>query len=230
MLKIHLEKMMIFKVPEKKIVYSKEPENSIEYTKKLDKEYSKYSKAYDVAVKLLPVWKTWIKTVIPFIEGDRVLEASFGTGYLLMQYANNYETYGIDFNNNMIEMAKKNLSRKGVKATLQWANVEKLPFPDNYFDTIVNTMAFSGYPNGKQAMAEFYRVLKERGRLLIVDFDYPSNRNRFGYWLAKLMESAGDTVRDISKILQEFPFEYTKEEIGGFGSVHLYIARKLTNA
>ena len=66
---------MLFKVPEEKIVYSKEPENSIEYTKKLDKEYSKYSKAYDIAVKLLPVWKTWIKAVIPYIEGNRVLEA-----------------------------------------------------------------------------------------------------------------------------------------------------------
>ena len=221
---------MLLNVPEDKIVYSKEPENSIEYTKKLDKEYSKHAKAYDIAVKLLPVWKTWIKTVIPYIEGNRVLEASFGTGFLLMQYANKYETYGIDFNNNMVEIAKKNLSRKGIRATLQRANVEKLPFPENYFDTVVNTMAFTGYPNGKQAMSEFFRVLKEGGILLIVDFDYPLNRNRFGYWLTKLMESAGDTIRDISKILQEFPFEYTEEEIGGFGSVHLYIARKLTNA
>lgn len=219
---------MLLKVPEKKIVYSREPENSIAYTKKLDKEYSTYAKVYDVAVKVLPVWKTWIKTVIPHIEGNRVLEASFGTGYLLMQYANDYETYGIDFNNNMVKVAQRNLSRKGVKASLQWANVEALPFPGNYFDTVVNTMAFTGYPNGKQAMSEFYRVLKEGGKLLIVDFDYPSNRNRFGYWLTKLMESAGDTIRDISKIVQAFPFEYTEEEIGGFGSVHLYIARKRT--
>ena len=218
------------KVPEEKIIYSKEPENSIEYTEKLDKKYSKYARVYDVAVKLLPVWKTWIKTVIPHIEGPRVLEASFGTGYLLTHYANDYETYGIDFNTDMVEVAKKNLFRKGIKATLQQANVEKLPFPENYFDTIVNTMAFTAYPNGKQAMSEFYRVMKEGGKLIIVDFDYPSNRNIFGYWLTKLMESAGDTIRDISKILQEFPFEYTEEEIGGFGSVHLYIARKLASA
>ncbi|MCP4399785.1 MAG: class I SAM-dependent methyltransferase [bacterium] len=220
---------MLFKVPEEKIVYSKEPEYSIEYTKKLDKEYSKYANLYDIAVKLLPVWKTWIKAVIPHIKGNRVLEASFGTGYLLMQYANNYETYGIDFNTNMIEIAKQNLSRKGIKAHLQWGNVEKLPFPDNYFDTIVNTMAFSGYPNGKQVMAEFFRVLKEGENLLLVDFDYPSNRNRCGYWLTKFMESAGDTIKDISKILQSFPCEYTEEEIGGFGSIHLYKARKRTS-
>ncbi len=223
-----MEKTMLFNVPEEKIVYSKEPEDSIAYTKELDKGYSKYAKVYDLAVKLLPVWKTWIKTVIPHIEGNRVLEASFGTGYLLMQYANNYETYGIDFNNDMVEVAQRNLSQKGIKATLRRANVEKLPFPENYFDTIINTMAFTGYPNGKQAMSEFYRILKEGGILLIIDFDYPTNRNRLGYWLTKLMESAGDTIRDISKILHEFSFEYTEEEIGGFGSVHLYIARKRT--
>ncbi len=144
-------------------------------------------------------------------------------------YANNYETHGIDFNNNMIEIATKNLTRKGVEASLQWANVEKLPYPDSYFDTIVNTMAFSGYPNGKQAMAEFYRVLKESGRLLIVDFDYPSNRNIFGYWLTRFMESAGDTIRDIPKKLQELHFECSEEEIGGFGSVHYIYSKKDSN-
>jgi len=217
---------VLFKVPVEKIVYSNEPENSIEHTEVLDKGYSKYAKAYDLAVKLLPVWKTWIKAVIPYIEGDRVLEASFGTGHLLLQYANDYETHGIDINNDMIEIAKNNLSRNGVKASLQWANVEELPFPDNYFDTVVNTMAFSGYPDGKLALAELNRVLKENGRLLIVDFDYPSNRNIFGYWLTKLMESAGDTIRDMSKILRDFHFEFTEKEIGGFGSVHLFVARK----
>lgn len=217
---------MLFKVQEAKIVYSKEPENSLEYTNKLDDAYSKFAKVYDVAVKLLPVWKTWIKTVIPYIEGRRVLEVSFGTGYLLMQYADKYETYGIDYNSKMVETAKKNLARKNIKAKLQQANVEQLPFPDNYFDTIINTMAFSGYPNGKKAMSEFYRVLKDGGKLLIVDFDYPTNRNRFGYGLTKLMESAGDTIRDISKLVEEFPFEYTEKEIGGFGGVHLYLAQK----
>lgn len=221
---------MLFQVPEEKIVYSKEPDNSIEYTKRLDKQYSRYAKIYDLSVKFLPVWKTWIKAVIPHIEGNRVLEASFGTGYLLMQYAKDHETYGIDFNDNMIEIAKKNLFRKGIKANLQWANVERLPFPDNYFDTVINTMAFSGYPDGKQAMAELCRVLKVGGKLLIIDFDYPSNRNCLGYWLTKLMENAGDTIKAISKILKDFPFEYTEDEIGGFGSIHLYKARKLTDA
>ena len=217
---------MLFKVPETKIIYSKEPENSLEYSKNLDEGYSKFAKVYDIAVKLLPIWKTWIKIVIPHIEGNRVLEASFGTGYLLMHYTGEYEVCGIDYNAEMVEIAKKNIARKNIEATLRQANVEQLPFPDNYFDTIINTMALSGYPNGKQAMSEFHRVLKNNGKLLIVDFDYPANRNRFGYWLTKLMESAGDTIRDIPKLLKEFPFVFTEKEIGGFGSVHLYVVRK----
>jgi len=28
------------------------------------------------------------------------------------------------------------------------ADVEALPYPDESFDTVLNTMAFSGYPNG----------------------------------------------------------------------------------
>ena len=106
--------MMLLQVPEEKIIYSNEPENSIAYTEKLDQEYSKYAKVYDVAVTLLPGWKTWIKAVIPHIKGNRVLEVSFGTGYLLLQYANDYETHGIDYNNTMVEMAKKNLSQEGI--------------------------------------------------------------------------------------------------------------------
>ena len=43
------------------------------------------------------------------------------------------------------------------------------------------------------------------------------------------MESAGDAIRDISKIIQQFPFEYVEKEIGGFGSVHFYMSKKLRN-
>ncbi len=217
---------MPFRVSEEKIVYSDEPIDGGEYTRELDRAYSKYAKLYDWSVKVFPFWKTWIKKVLPYIEGERVLECSFGTGYLLMQYADQFETQGIDYNKEMIELASENLRMKGKCAKLHWANVEALPFEENQFDTVINTMAFSGYPDGRKAMAEFYRVLVPGGTLLLIDFNYPTNRNYVGYWLAKLMESAGDTLKDISGILGDFPFEVSEEEIGGFGSVHFYRARK----
>jgi len=164
---------MLLKVSEDRIVYSEKPEYSREYTDRLDREYSKYAKVYDVALKMLPFWKTWIKKALPYIEGGRVLEASFGTGYLMTYYAGKFDTFGIDYNPRMIETASENLKKKNLKATLKQADVEALPFPDEYFDSIVNTMAFSGYPDGIKAMSEFYRVLKTGGKLLLIDFEYP---------------------------------------------------------
>ena len=207
-------------------MYSGKPGNPLEYTARLDREYARYAGLYDRAVKLLPVWKTWIKAALPHIEGKRVLEVSFGTGYLMTQYAQRFETFGVDYNARMVEIADRNLRRKRLKAALVQASVEALPFPNGHFDSIVNTMAFTGYPDGDKAMREFFRVLKPGGKLLVVDFDYPSNRNILGYALTRLMERSGDIIKDMSGILQEFPFDYTEKEIGGFGSVHLYVAVK----
>ena len=155
-----------------------------------------------------------------------MLEASFGTGYLLMQYANRFESHGIDYNERMIHVAGRNLRRRRMSAELLRANVEALPYADGSIDTIVNTRAITGYPGGGRALAEFRRVLKPGGNLVIVDFDYPRNRNRVGYWLVKLMEAAGDTIKPVGKLLEEHGFVFTETEIGGFGAVHLYVADK----
>ena len=217
---------MIWRVPEDKIIYSKEVEAPVEYTNDLNKKYTKYARAYDVAVQILPFWKTWLKKVIPHIEGKRALEVSFGTGYLLCLYASSIETYGIDYNEEMVEIARENLRKKGIQANIQQGNVDSLPFQDEFFDCIVNTMSFSAYPNGRKAMSEFYRVLRYGGKLILLDFDYPANRNWFGYKLVKLMEDAGDTMKDISNLLKAFSFNFNESEVGGFGSVHLYVATK----
>lgn len=221
-----LEEEVIWRVSEDKIIYSKEPEDRTEYTNRLNNEYTKYARVYDIGIKILPFWKTWLKKVIPHIEGKRVLEVSFGTGYLLCLYASEFETYGIDYNGKMVEIAQENLRKKGIQANLQQGNVESLPFQDEFFDCIVNTMSFTGYPNGRQAVSEFYRVLRYGGKLIILDFDYPANRNWFGYKLVKFMEAAGDTIKDIFSFLKAFSFKFSETEVGGFGSVHLYIAIK----
>ena len=217
---------MIWRVPEDKIIYSKGPEDPTLYRNHRNKVYTKYARVYNIACKIFPFWKTWLKKVIPHIEGKRVLEVSFGTGYLLCMYAGGFETYGIDYNDEMVKIAKENLRRKGIRANLQRADAESLPFQDEFFDCIVNTMSFTGYPDGRKAMSEFYRVLKYGGRLIILDFDYPADRNWLGYRLVKLMEAAGDTIKDISSFLKELSFNSSETEAGGFGSVHLYVAIK----
>jgi ubiquinone/menaquinone biosynthesis C-methylase UbiE len=211
---------------QQKITYSTEPKNKAKYTTQNDKYYSVSAGVYDFLVKVLPTWKIWIGHALPFIEGPRVLEVSFGTGYLLTQYADRFETHGIDYNENMVATAKKNLARKGIAADLRQGNVESLPYEDNSFDTVVNTMAFTGYPDAQKALSELHRVLKRGGKLVMVDIAYPKDGNWLGMQATKFWIAFGDLVRDIDELFQAFNFETTDQEIGGFGSVHLYIATK----
>ena len=211
---------------QKEVGYMNEPENKAQFTEKNNNLYTAFARVYGLAVKIMPFWKRWLKATLPHIQGPRVLEVSFGTGYLLTQYAAHYQTYGIDYNQKFVTLLQKELAKKGLSADIRQANVESLPFEDAFFDSIVNTMAFTGYPDGEKAMAEIHRVLKPGGKLILVDIDYPADRNRLGMLFTKGWIAAGDIVRDMAPVFKQFNFEYSDQEIGGFGSVHLYLAEK----
>jgi ubiquinone/menaquinone biosynthesis C-methylase UbiE len=211
---------------QQKITYSTEPENRAKFTAHMDNFYSLSAGVYDFAVKALPTWRKWIEHALPYIEGPRVLEVSFGTGYLLTQFADRFETYGLDYNEKMVATAKKNLARKRINCDLCRGNVESLPYQDNAFDTVINTMAFSGYPDAQKALSELHRVLKRGGKVVMVDIAYPKNGNWPGVQATKFWIAFGDLVRNMDKLFQAFNFETTEREIGGFGSVHLYVAKK----
>jgi ubiquinone/menaquinone biosynthesis C-methylase UbiE len=210
-------------------MYPAEPEDKKQFTENFDQVYGRFAKAYDWIVKILPVWRNWISTAIPHIVGPNVLEVSFGTGYLISQYANQYNTYGIDYNRELACIARQNLTQSGACANLQQADIERLPYLSETFDTVVNTMAFTGYPDGKKALMEIHRVLKPGGRFVLVDIDYPQDHNWLGMQTIYIWAALGDILRDMDALFQQAGFRFTEQEVGGFGSVHLYIATKEGN-
>lgn len=216
--------MDFFKVKESKIKYTEIPQNSNLYTATMDKKYAVFAKYYDFV--MTPLWKIWLKKVIPFIEGPKILEVSFGTGFLMTQYAEHFDTYGIDFSDEMIRITKGKLEKNNLFASVSRGKVENLPFANNAFDTIVNTMAFTGYPNGEKALDEMKRVLKKNGKLLLMDFDYPADRNIIGYSLVKIGEMYGDVIKDLKTYLEKSDLKYREINVGGFGSVYLFVCTK----
>ena len=105
--------------------------------------------------------------------------------------------------------------------------MESLPYPAASFDSVINTMAFTAYPDGQRALAEISRVLKPGGRIVMVDINYPRDGNKVGTMLIKSWKVGGDIIRDVPELFERFGYEYTDQEVGGFGSVHLYAAKKL---
>jgi ubiquinone/menaquinone biosynthesis C-methylase UbiE len=204
--------------------YSTEPDDPIGFTRRFDRAYSTSAGLYDFAVRRLPVWRAWIGRALPHVKGPRVLELSFGTGWLLGRLAGRVELHGADLNRRMVEVARRNLARTGARAALVQANVEHLPYRDAVFDTLVSTMAFTGYPDARRALGEMKRVLRPDGRMVLVDIAHPDGPSRLGDALVAFWKAAGDLIRDMGALFEEAGLAFTDEAIGGFGSVHLYVA------
>ncbi len=206
--------------------FSREPADPRAFSDSFDRFYTRVARAYDVGVKLCPVWRSWLLRAVPHIRGPRVLEVSFGTGWLLSRYAGGFDAHGVDLNSSMVEVGRRNLERAGIDADLRQGNVESLPYPDDSFDTVVNTMAFSGYPDAARAMGELCRVLRPGGRLVMIDINYPNDHNRLGTFLVNAWRRSGDLIRDVGPLFESCGLSVHEEEIGGFGSVHLYVCTR----
>ena len=206
--------------------YSEEPRDPEAFTKSFDAFYTRFARLYDLGVKVFPVWKRWLRHALPYLCGPRILEVSFGTGYLMTQYAGRFEVHGIDYNQRLVRVAQRNLRKAGLVACLMQGQVENLPYQDDSFDTVLNTMSFSGYPDGRKALSGMLRVMNPQGRLVIIDVNYPADDNRLGTWLTNYWKLTGDVIRDMDRLFKVFGVSYLDREIGGWGSVHLYVASK----
>jgi ubiquinone/menaquinone biosynthesis C-methylase UbiE len=102
-------------------------------------------------------------------DGDKVLDVGCGDGYYLHLLSNlgvGLSLTGVDFDENALDSAKKNL--KGKKVRLIKADLmKKLPFKAGSFDKIVMSEVAEHLPDDVRGLKEVKRVLKEEGILVL---------------------------------------------------------------
>ena len=135
-------------------------------------------------------WKDWVMSVVPFIEGDRILEIGHGPGHLQrVLLGRQLVPVAIDESRQMGYLAKRNTA--GL-ARLTRGLAQHLPFPSGSFDTIVSTFP-SAYINDSQTLAEVKRCLLNGGRFIILPVAWP--KNPFLDWLFRVTgESPSEAV------------------------------------
>jgi ubiquinone/menaquinone biosynthesis C-methylase UbiE len=117
-----------------------------------------------------------------FLHGSnqRVLDVGIGSGSLsiamikALQFAG--ELHGIDISESMLIQAEKNLMKiKYWRNILKQASVERLPYPDNYFDFVLSAHVLEHFKDPSFAISEMLRVLKPSGKILTI-------MTRQGFW------------------------------------------------
>ena len=111
------------------------------------------------------------KALISGLSGN-ILEVGSGTGANFSYYGQDTEVLGIEPSGPMLRQAKEKLPQEG-NITLHQAGVEdpsldKL-IPNASLDAVVCTLVLCTIPNPEATLDRFYRWLKPKGRLIVLE-------------------------------------------------------------
>ncbi len=148
---------------------------------------------YDLVAALVSLgrWKQWIAAVLPYVEGERVLELGHGPGHLQrMLIEQGFQAFGVDVSRSMGRLAQRNA---GKAARLIQARAQALPFPEESFSCAVATFP-TEYILDRATLNELRRVLKTGGKLIVLPGVAFQPASWVWKWLRRLWQLTGQTA------------------------------------
>lgn len=195
---------------------------------------------YDVMNDLMSMglhraWKAYTVLVANVKEGQQVLDIAGGTGDLAMAFAPKVGTTGrvvhTDINEAMLREGRNRLIDAGVHLPTLVCDAEKLPFPDASFDVVTVAFGLRNMTHKDAALKEMNRVLKPRGKLLVLEFSKVAKPLAKAYdWysfnvlprLGKLVAGDDASYRYLAESIRMHPSQEELKTLmkeGGFGHV-----------
>lgn len=164
--------------------------------------YHPFARTYDLVAWTVSLgrWKDWVESVVPFIQGTRVLELGHGPGHLqrILQSLNLLPV-GLDESRQMGRLAKSRLSQHGcAQINLARGLAQSLPFAADTFDTVVATFP-TEYFVDPRTLVEVRRTLTNGGRFIVLPVAWLTGTgplDRFAAWLFRVI---GQVPSDLSK-------------------------------
>lgn len=133
---------------------------------------------------LCHVWRRKAVTLSKVQKDDKVLDVCTGTGDLaliLMEKMGSEGSFtGIDFCQNMLDLAKIKMKKKAKTMPGEVSFIEgdakELVFPDNSFDLVTVAFGMRNIPDTFKALEEIKRVLKPGGRFMCLELTMPTKK------------------------------------------------------
>lgn len=147
--------------------------------------FAAIARRYDLNNRVHSLWRdqAWRRHAVRAARvrtGDVVLDVACGTGDLAQAFARGSPAariIGIDFTPEMLAIARRKRARLDPSSAARIEYVEgdalALPFPDASADVLSIAFGVRNVQDPRRAIAEFARVLRPGGRLVVLEFDRP---------------------------------------------------------
>jgi len=155
-----------------------------EEKKKYVKEmFNDISKTYDL-INILSsfgidrYWRYKLIKSIKLNPSDRLLDVATGTGDVAFGFLKKYNVAitGLDIAKNMIEISKNKALKFSGNINFKVGDAENMNFENSYFDALTISFGFRNLGSYDKALSEFHRVLKNNGKLAILEFSKPTSK------------------------------------------------------
>ncbi|MEA3281121.1 MAG: class I SAM-dependent methyltransferase [Euryarchaeota archaeon] len=161
-------------------------------------------------------------------HGQKVLDVCCGTGTLCAMIAEvvggDGEVVGVDLSENMLKKAE---NKSGDTIQFCYANAEKIPYADGYFDRASVTFGLHEMPHSVRmnVLREMRRMLKPGGRITVLDYSYPKRTLAmplFKVWMLVEGDTARDFIRrDLSSMIRDAGFDVIEQNVYWMNTIRI---------
>ncbi len=193
--------------------------------------YHQLAWAYDLVAWTVSLgnWQTWVKSVVPYLEGLKILEIGFGPGHLLASLRQkNMFAIGLDESRQMVRIAQARLRRNGFQPSLIRGAAQTLPIASESFQQVVMTFP-SEFILNSATLLEVRRVLAPGGSALVLPLAWVTGRKpleRLAAWVSRITGEAPDWDPQFLRVFNGAGFEVSWE-MAEFRSSKIVLVRLL---
>ncbi len=152
--------------------------------------------------------------VVPLAKG-KVLDIGIGSGLNIPFYNSDKidKVIGIDPSHELIDLAKDLVNNSQTSIKLVIGSAESIPYPDNFFDTVLVTYTMCTIHNVVAANKEMWRVLKDDGKLIFCEHGLAPDKE-ISKWQHRIDPFWGKIAggchlnRDIQKLITDAGFSF----------------------
>jgi ubiquinone/menaquinone biosynthesis C-methylase UbiE len=104
----------------------------------------------------------------------KILDVACGTGLNISFFPAGSDITAVDLSPNMLDVARANVTKLGLRVNFAVMDAEALQFPDGRFDTVVSTLSTCTFPDPVKALQEMKRVCRPNGLILLLEHGHSS--------------------------------------------------------